>query len=443
MSYMGGKGNRANEYASKSAHSHVIRDPDVQKFLQQYELPKNSADISIENYEVFSVEKIQQNPIKNVIAFDGGFQEIIVRSEFPSSILCFFQFGALIFRIKHLEELEEKPFIDPEDMAKLKKLNRLKLVLPIKNLSIKTEPTLTSSIRKVLFDFFAQNGEKGTFLETLFWFIFEEYNGCKSEYSLASHPCADISNVFLKKSEMKSNYTWDTPEGTIYLTDVFRLHEAVDDELGAGGILSYVMTTIEQIFLVHYIRLILEISPDLINDIIFIKDGPLAFFGQTANMHKPMKSLIKYLINNHNIYIAGLEKSGAFVDHAHEVASQLKPGTALILNNEYIYRFIIPGKADPNNLYGRTTYYGQKIIFKTEKGGVYVVTVPVPELIEKPTKKDLKNIDVILFNIAKLKCDMYDNALVPVALANKLVSLSNHPSSQILKRFAMDAVNKT
>jgi hypothetical protein len=33
--------------------------------------------------------------------------------------------------------------------------------------------------------------------------------------------------------------------GQIYLTDVFRLHEVVDDEHGAGEILGYLTTTIE------------------------------------------------------------------------------------------------------------------------------------------------------------------------------------------------------
>ena len=38
-----------------------------------------------------------------------------------------------------------------------------------------------------------------------------------------------------------------------------------------------------------------------------------------------------------------------------------------------------------------------------------------------PEKGDFHNIDLILQNVDKLKCDMYDNALLPVALANKLV----------------------
>jgi hypothetical protein len=40
----------------------------------------------------------------------------------------------------------------------------------------------------------------------------------------------------------------------------------------------------------------------------------------------------------------------------------------------------------------------------------------------------------------RTKCDMYDNSLLPVALANKLVSLANHPSSRILQKFAKNSL---
>jgi hypothetical protein len=36
---------------------------------------------------------------------------------------------------------------------------------------------------------------------------------------------------------------------------------------------------------------------------------------------------------------------------------------------------------------------------------------------------------------------MYDNALIPVALANKLVSLSEFPSSRILETFAKETIS--
>ena len=69
---------------------------------------------------------------------------------------------------------------------------------------------------------------------------------------------------------------------------------------------------------------------------------------------------------------------------------------------------------------------------------MYVITIPVENenIVLNPQKADFKNIDIILWNIEKLRCDMYDNAIVPVALANKLISISNHPSAIILEKFA-------
>jgi hypothetical protein len=55
-------------------------------------------------------------------------------------------------------------------------------------------------------------------------------------------------------------------------------------------------------------------------------------------------------------------------------------------------------------------------------------------------ESDLPNLSEVLTNLEKLRCDMYDNALVPIALANKLVSLANHPSSKILQKFAVDTI---
>jgi hypothetical protein len=54
--------------------------------------------------------------------------------------------------------------------------------------------------------------------------------------------------------------------------------------------------------------------------------------------------------------------------------------------------------------------------------------------------EDFHNLQAILANVEKLRCDMYDNALLPVALANKLVSLSDHPSSKILQKFAIESM---
>jgi hypothetical protein len=138
------------------------------------------------------------------------------------------------------------------------------------------------------------------------------------------------------------------------------------------------------------------------------------------------------------VYLAGLEKSGAFVEHAAEIAQLMEGGQVLLLSDEYIHRYIIPGKVDAANPYGAFTYYGAKLIFKTPDGRMYVLTLPTEQLKAAYQAEDFPNLQTVLANVAKLKCDMYDNALLPVALVNKLVSLADHPSSKILQKFALE-----
>lgn len=175
MAYASKYGRRPAEYASKSAHSQVVNDPSVRDFLEKCSLPKRAEEVSFSDHEGFSFEPVENNPIRHVIAIDGGYDEVVVRSEFPSSTMCFFQFGALTFSVEDLDDLEEQPFIDPDDMSKLKRIQRLKLVLPVRNIAFKEESTLTGSVRRAVHDFFRQKVDDERLADTLRWFIFQEY----------------------------------------------------------------------------------------------------------------------------------------------------------------------------------------------------------------------------------------------------------------------------
>lgn len=443
MSYTSRRGRRPSEYASKSSHSFIINDPDVSGFLANCDYPKDIEDVDFDKIPIYTVKNLTSNPIKNVIAIDGGRTEIPVRREFPSSVLTFFQFGALYFTMADLENLYIKPFIEPSEISKLKEIQRLKFILPTKNIRVSGMDTLKNSVRKSIYDFFMQNpqGDK-KFIESFKWLLFEDFHTSISFWNLASCPTCGQRDIKLKTEEMEKDYTFKCPscKEIIYLTDTFRLHEIIDNEIGAGGIIGYLGNVLEQVVLIHLIWVILQIKPSLLNEVLFIKDGQLAFFGQTANIHEPMKALIIYLIEKHSIYLAGLEKSGAFVEHADEIADKLTPGTAILLNNDYIYRYIIPGRPDAKDPYGSTTYYGRKVIYKADDERIYVVTLPTGNIAVNPEAKDFPNIDIILQNIKKLKCDMYDSSLIPVSLVNNLVSLSNHPSSVILEKFARNNI---
>src|SRR5437763_401201 len=139
MGFSSRSGKRPAEYASKSAHGHVVLDKAVQEFLKGCQLPRKADDVQLSQHGRVAFEPPARNPITHVIAFDSGYQEIQVRKEFPSATVCFFQFGELLFGIEDLERLESSTFIDPEDMARLRTIQRRKLVLPVRNITLKGE----------------------------------------------------------------------------------------------------------------------------------------------------------------------------------------------------------------------------------------------------------------------------------------------------------------
>ncbi|WP_353507126.1 hypothetical protein, partial [Thomasclavelia cocleata] len=150
---------------------------------------------------------------------------------------------------------------------------------------------------------------------------------------------------------------------------------------------------------------------------------------------------IKYLNKNFTINLVGLEKSGAFVEHAEVISDKLEKNQIILLGNNYIYKYILPGQPRPGSIYGETTYYSHKLIYKSKYGNIYIASIPAIELKAEPDLSDYINLSAILNNISYLKCDLYYNSLVPVVLANKLVSLSDHPSADILKTFAQQSIS--
>ena len=445
MSYGNDYSNKPFERASKTSHTNIINDTAVQSFLSKCNIPPYHEEIDDKDIELHMLEEPTENPIKNIITVDGGYTNVFVKEDFPSSTIAFFQFGALFFKHQDLLNLKEKPFIDPDDFSKLQNIQRIKLVVPTKGIALDDEIDFLSSVRRTIYEFFISQPEKNGFMDALKWLIFEEYKNtnCRDIWHLATCPHCN-AGVGIQRKDVRNDYTTTCPHCNekIYLTDVLRLHEAIDNELGAGGILGYLTTSIEQIIIVYLIKQMLNIKPSLLRQTLFVKDGPLAFFGQTANLHKPMRELMAYLNQYHAIYLVGLEKSGSFVEHAVQASKKMLPKQMLLLGNSYIYKYIIPGNGRDNEPYASSSYYGHKLIFKSEHNNVYVATIPNTQAMVEPQIDDYININEILFNITALKCDLYYNSLVPVVMANKLVSLADHPSSDLLKAFAQEPLSQ-
>jgi hypothetical protein len=442
MGYSASKGRKPFERASKIGHSEIINDPAVVAFVDQCVLPGPPEAGSLEQL----LEDIPSDSgrITTVIAIDGGLTETYVRSEFPSAAIGFLALGPLLLRLEDLADLDYMPFIGPDDMARLKHIERYAFAFPTRGVRYGKAATFSQGVRLRVQEFLTQ--KDGHLMAAFQWLLFEGWRAPSDQmtWKVPNCPTSECTQkdiefapggpVALKCSGCGAD---------VYLADALRLYERIDDELGASSVLSYLLTALEQVVLVYMIKSVLEIKPALLKEILFVKDGPLAFFGVTASLSKPMRSLMTHLthgLGEPHINLIGLEKSGAFVEHASAIENSIPSLKALPLTNEYIYKYIVPG--DPSTgAYGGNTYYGGKVIFKGEHGDMYVASLPQLDRDAAVSVDNFVQAGDVMRSAARLRCSMYDNALIPVALANKLVSLADVPSADILKKFVKEKVH--
>lgn len=327
------KGRKPIERASKIAHIEVIKNPDVQAYISKCILPSAPEPNLLDPY-LKALDDIDTTEVSAVIAVDGGFTETFVREEYPSAAIAFFTFGPLLFELADLRAMDHQRFIAPEDLARLKRIERYSLVLPIKGVRRADQPTLAATIRRTIYEFFVQDrGTDEKLITSLRWFLFRRWkrpvdDSFEETIEHCPYDCGHgkITFRFFDATEKPCPKCGHL----VYLTDTFRFHERIDEELGAGGITAYVMTMLEHLILVHLFYNVLErLKPGLMRNILFIKDGPLAFFGLVAPLYKPMRELITHLLSGSGqvgvptVRLAGLEKSGAFVEHAAAIQARI------------------------------------------------------------------------------------------------------------------------
>ena len=141
MAYSSKDGRRPFEFASKSSHHHVINNSEVTALVSRLQAKPKAEEANFKELTTI-FEPVTSNPIHHVIAADGGYAEVVLEKAYPSRLMHFVQVGALYFRSEDLLKVEQSEVISPEDMSKLKNIERLKLALPTRNIRLKDETSL-------------------------------------------------------------------------------------------------------------------------------------------------------------------------------------------------------------------------------------------------------------------------------------------------------------
>ncbi|OED50085.1 hypothetical protein ACH42_01450 [Endozoicomonas sp. (ex Bugula neritina AB1)] len=470
-----------NQRADKTAHAEFIKNPDFQRLVDQSDYleeptPESGTQLASEYVPVSS----DSEPLPNFVhASDGSFYESSVSQRMLSTKVGYVKVSSLMLDVEKYLSLgsgESTRYIDPFKKNALEQdVRALALSLPSANLRYKRSDNVADGFRQRLYEEFINSKTKlpeaGSLLETLFRLA--SWGGGKQgvisaeEKYIFVHQCPSCgeqphNNVFGEKGFAISERDGDTKCSncgiTIYPTDSLRLHETITDHGGLSGGLSRIMNVSEHLLIAHTILdCLLGEYVSALSDICFFVDGPLAFFGQPAWLHRPMQRLIHATnsklksLGQLPMMMIGIQKQGVVAEHAQMIRKYLPRDHFRFVDDEYRNRFLSPVKDE--QIFGYETYYGQDLIYHTERGNVFVLGVPYPFKDKTGSSFKQEKADIAfytdlgrVFEMVKIfESDLYEGSLVPVIIAHRNASISRLPGGKVLDiatRIAFDQKNK-
>lgn len=130
------------------------------------------------------------------------------------------------------------------------------------------------------------------------------------------------------------------------------------------------------------------------------------------------------------------------VDHLHLLDRFIPNNRLFAIDDEYRYERILVGRDQAGNGFGSETYYGQDFVFKTPNGRSFVFALPYPFASKSETdlpfvdaKTDLgryPDLPRALALIQHFESDLYENAVIPIALAHRYTAISLVPGGRVL-----------
>jgi len=156
---------------------------------------------------------------------------------------------------------------------------------------------------------------------------------------------------------------------------------------------------------------------------------------------------IQQELNEPLIYF-GLQKSGRIKDHftlieerAEKQGMAIIPNSFFLVDDDYRFRYI-QRRPSSNKYFGQDVLYGQDFAFYSKDKKKYVISVLYPT--EKKNDESYKKIfdakfyptlPTIFHLLNELQTDIYEDVVLPVALAHKYAAVSLNPGTKILELF--------
>jgi len=451
-----------NEYADKTSHVDIVKNPEIQRFLNDctYMIEPMDADIKDICNKFMTPPEYACTLPDNILSVDGSNYEASIRDDIPFTRIGYVKIGNLLIKRNQYNSLQNGHyFVNPFKVAQLRENNSsITFALPSSNIRYKDKLSVRDGFRlaldEALYDVRTNPSDPSTSLRNTLFLLAAYRTGDfapPKNNTIVLHKCPSCEKQKVVVKDSADEQLCPHCESPIYPSDCLRIWEEVTDAVSNQTALTRFMNVVEHLFAMHYIRIIRDMNPqsyvEILSNLCFFIDGPLAVFGNSAWIHL---SIMKFTheINTEMkkrgkmpIMIIGLQKSGTIYDYMQIIGKSIQNNSIYCLEDDFRYKYIEFDKTPSASTFGSETYYGQDFLFKTKSGRTFVFNVPYP-FPDKQNKTEfavqksnIKNyIDICGYTklIEDFECDLYENAVVPIALSHKYTAISLEPGSKVL-----------
>ena len=452
----------SSERASRLGHVPVVNDQAVHDAFSRWEVAQATpADENRVTSLCRAVDELDNADIAAAVRFaitvDGSDAEVEATREHPTVKVGYVRVAASFIDFEKLHAAGAGDFVNPHLLRAAHQHAAFDRALPGSGLVIPGS-TGVDTWRQELDRFLHETKFDPASEQTL------------ADMLLALHgsPSAPATSVPLRrcpscgaKDAQLSGGQIDVPkEGTtcpecgepVYLGDVLRTEEEYMPEGSNRSALTRLMLVAERLTSLGYMQLLFEDvhNYEVLERTLFITDGPLGLHGTVAPLKRRFQDYLgafsmQCIANDRPAapLVVGVEKSGAFVEHANLIAHLIEPGQVMFLTTDYINR--VTGRP-LNNPYGSDEFYGRRFIYRTKNGRTLVVTVPPKPGVTPYGDPDgelwssyptLRPICEVLDHV---QTRLYENAVIPVALAHSAASLPLGVGQSVLRALVQQSL---
>lgn len=389
--------------------------------------------------------------VKFALSVDGSDTEVEATREYPSVKVGYLRIaGSFVDLEKVAESGQQGPFVDPSMLRSSHRSSSFQAVLPGSGLAapgLTGERTWRNEVTDFLVGTAIDAGSSTSLADALL-----------SIHGQPGSPATTLPVRRCPECEERLDPPAQIPltggscprcTGDLLVADVIRSSDEYT-EIGSNlSPLTRLMLLSERLVVIGFLETIYRApnmsALDLFARTIYVSDGPLALMGTSAPLKRRIQEYHAGLFqwttgqSTPGPFIVGIEKTGAFAEHAEQIRDLIPEGHVMALTNSYINR--ITGRPQSNH-YGTDEFYGRRFLYRTSTGNVLVITVPprvgvapyegagCEDIASYPTLRPICEV------LDRVETRLYPNSVIPIALAHSSASLPLGVGTSVLTAMA-------